>query len=45
MLLLAQVTMETRFRDMAQHFLDANIVRIDELSRYRHIMQKTPPPS
>jgi len=41
MLLFAQVTMETRFRDMAQHFLDANIVRIDELSRYRHIMQKT----
>jgi hypothetical protein len=41
MLLLAQVTMETRFRDMAQHFLDANIVRIDELSRYRRIMQKT----
>jgi hypothetical protein len=41
MLLLAQVTMETRFRDMAQHFLDANIVRVDELSRFRHIMQKT----
>ena len=41
LLLVAQVTMETRFRAMAQHFLDANIVRLDDLSRFRAIMQKT----
>ena len=40
-LLLAQVTMETQFRVMAQHFLDANIVRLEDLSRFRVIMQKT----
>ena len=41
LLLVAQVTMETRFRAMAQQFLDANIVRLEELSRFRAIMQKT----
>lgn len=41
LLLLAQVTMETQFRAMAQHFLDANIVRLEDLSRFRAIMQRT----
>jgi hypothetical protein len=41
LLLVGQITMETRFREMAQHFLDANIVRIEDLSRFRAIMQKT----
>ena len=41
LLLIAQVTMETRFREMAQHFLDANIIRITDLSRFRAIMQRT----
>jgi hypothetical protein len=41
LLLLAQVTMETQFRAMAQHFLDANIVRLEDLSRFRTIMQRT----
>jgi hypothetical protein len=41
LLLLAQVTMEIQFRVMAQHFLDANIVRLEDLSRFRAIMQRT----
>jgi hypothetical protein len=41
LLLIAQVTMETQFRAMAQQFLDANIVRLEDLSRFRAIMQKT----
>jgi hypothetical protein len=41
LLLIAQVTMETRFREMVQHFLDANIIRIADLSRFHHIMQRT----
>jgi hypothetical protein len=41
LLLVGQIAMETRFREMAQHFLDANIVRVAELSRFREIMQKT----
>jgi hypothetical protein len=41
LLLVVQVTMETRFRAMAQHFLDANIVRLEDLSRFRAIMQRT----
>jgi hypothetical protein len=41
LLLVGQIAMETRFREMAQHFLDANIVRIADLSRFREIMQKT----
>ena len=40
LLLIAQVTMETRFREMAQHFLDANIIRMADLSRFREIMQR-----
>jgi hypothetical protein len=40
LLLLAQVTMETRFRAMSQQFLDENIVRLEDLSRFRAIMQK-----
>jgi hypothetical protein len=41
LLLVAQITMETRFREMAQHFLDANIIRIADLSRFHQIMQRT----
>jgi hypothetical protein len=41
LLLVGQIAMETRFREMAQHFLDANIVRIQDLSRFRAIMQRT----
>jgi hypothetical protein len=41
LLLLAQITMETFFREMAQHFLDANIIRISDLPRFREIMQRT----
>jgi len=33
--------METRFREMVQHFLDANIIRIADLSRFHQIMQRT----
>jgi hypothetical protein len=33
--------METRFREMAQHFLDANIIQIADLSRFHQIMQRT----
>jgi hypothetical protein len=40
LLLLGQITMETHFRDMAQHFLDANLVGVDELPRFRRIMEK-----
>ena len=41
LLILGQISMETRFRETAQHFLDANIVRFEELSRFRAIMQRT----
>jgi hypothetical protein len=41
LLLLAQITMETRFRAMSQQFLDENIVRVEDLSQFRAIMQKT----
>ena len=41
LLLVAQVTMETRFREMAQYFLDANIIRVTDFSRFREIMQRT----
>jgi hypothetical protein len=41
LLLIGQITMEVQFRQMAQHFLDANIIRIEDLSRFRQIMQKT----
>jgi hypothetical protein len=39
LLLIGQIMMEMRFREMAQHFLDANIIRIDEIPRFREIMQ------
>lgn len=39
LLLIGQITMENRFREMAQHFLDANIIRLEELPRFREIMQ------
>jgi len=41
LLLVGQVTMERRFREMAQHFLDANIIRLTDLSRFREVMQRT----
>ena len=41
LLLFGQITMETGFREMAQQFLDANIVRVQDLSRFRAIMQTT----
>src|SRR5262245_51672636 len=41
LLLLAQVTMDVRFREVGQHFLDANIIRIQDLHRFREIVQKT----
>jgi len=41
LLLVAQITMETRFREMAQHFLDTNIIRLADLSRFHQIMQRT----
>ena len=40
LLLLGQITMETHFREMAQHFLDANLVGVDEFPRFRRIMEK-----
>ena len=40
LLLIGQITMEVRFRVMAQHFLDANIVCLKDLPRFREIMQK-----
>jgi hypothetical protein len=41
LLFIAQITMEMRFREMAQHFLDANIIRFEDLSRFREILRKT----
>ena len=45
LLLVGQITMETRFREMARHFLDANIVRVEDVARFSEIMQEgsTPP--
>jgi hypothetical protein len=40
LLLLAQITMEARFRIMSQHFLDANLVRVKELPLFRKVMEK-----
>jgi hypothetical protein len=40
LLLIGQITMEIRFRQMAQQFLDANIVRLQDLPRFHEIMQK-----
>ncbi len=40
LLLVGQVTMETHFREMGQHFLDANLVRTGDLPVFQKIMQK-----
>ena len=40
LLILGQITMESHFREMSQHFLDANLVRMGDLSRFRAIMGK-----
>ena len=39
-LLLGQITMESQFREMCQHFLDANLVRVSDLPRLQKILQK-----
>jgi len=41
LLFIGQITMEARFREMAQHFLDANIIRLEDLPRFREIIHKT----
>jgi hypothetical protein len=41
MLLVAQISMDVRFREMAQQFLDATIVRDADLSRFHEIVRKT----
>jgi hypothetical protein len=38
LLLIAQITVDARFRAMAQHFVDANIVRFTDLARFQRIM-------
>ncbi len=40
LLFLGQIVMETHFREMAQHVLDANLVRVDDLPLFRRIMEK-----
>jgi len=40
LLLLGQITMESHFREMSQHFLDADLVRTGDLPRFRKIMEK-----
>jgi hypothetical protein len=40
LLLISQVGMERRFREMARYFLDANLVRAEDLHRFRAIMAK-----
>ena len=40
LLILGQITMESHFREMSQHFLDADLVRMGDLSRFRAIMEK-----
>ncbi|HTQ96940.1 MAG TPA: hypothetical protein VMH89_09040, partial [Candidatus Acidoferrum sp.] len=40
LLLLAQVGMERRFREMSRYFLDANLVRAQDLGVFQNIMQK-----
>jgi hypothetical protein len=40
LLLIAQVGMEKRFREMARYFLDANLVRRENLGSFRAIMDK-----
>jgi hypothetical protein len=40
LLLIAQVGMERRFREMGRYFLDANLVRAEDLGHFRAIMEK-----
>ena len=40
LLLVGQITMESHFREMGQHFLDANLVRASDLPLFQKIMQK-----
>ena len=40
LLFVGQITMEVRFREVARHFLDANLVRVQDVSRFAEIMQK-----
>jgi hypothetical protein len=40
LLLVGQITMDIRFREMGQHFLDANIIRTAELSGFHDIVTK-----
>jgi hypothetical protein len=40
LLLLGQITIESHFREMSQHFLDANLVRITDLSAFRRLMER-----
>src|SRR5215468_8287678 len=40
LLLIAQITMENRFREMAQHFLDGGLVPADQLPIFLKIMDK-----
>jgi hypothetical protein len=40
LLFVGQITMEVRFREMARHFLDANLVHVEDVPRFAEIMQK-----
>jgi hypothetical protein len=40
LLLIAQITMEHRFRSMAQHFLDADLVPSDQIPTFERTMEK-----
>jgi len=40
LLLIAQVGMERRFRETARYFLDANLVRTEDLGHFRALMEK-----
>ncbi len=39
-LMLGQITMDSHFREMSQHFLDANLVRVGDLPLFRRVMEK-----
>lgn len=40
LLLIAQIGMERHFRDMSLYFLEANLVRAEDVGQFRGIMQK-----
>jgi hypothetical protein len=40
LLLIGQITVDARFRAMAQQFVDANIVRFTDLARFQRIMMQ-----